>query len=68
MKLIDTLKAHYSKGKTPSTFSLPEDIKNIIPKNMLQYLKRKPTDEQIDPYLFEFFVYQKMFAVGMCFL
>jgi len=61
MKLIDTLKAHYSKGKTPSTFSLPEDTKNIIPKNMLQYLKRKPTDEQIDPYLFEFFVYQKMF-------
>ena len=28
---------------------------------MTQYLKRKPTDTHIDPYLFEFFVYQKIY-------
>jgi hypothetical protein len=33
----------------------------LIPKSMTQYLKRQPSDEQIDPHLFEFFVYQKMY-------
>ena len=61
MELINLLKAHYTKGRTPSTFKLPDNLKFPIPKNMLQYLKRKPTDERIDPHLFEFFVYQKMY-------
>ncbi|BCA95449.1 hypothetical protein TUM19329_18100 [Legionella antarctica] len=28
---------------------------------MILYLKENPTDEQVDPHLFEFFVYQKMY-------
>lgn len=58
MELINLLKEHYSKGKSPSQLQLPDDV---IPRGMLQYLKRKPSDEQIDPHLFEFFVYQKMY-------
>ena len=52
---------HYSKEKSPSTLKIPENILSFIPKSMIPYLKRESTDEQIDPYLFEFFVYQKMY-------
>jgi TnpA family transposase len=61
MELINLLKNHYASGKNPSMFKLSDDLGFTIPKNMTPYLKRKPTDEQIDPYLFEFFVYQKMY-------
>lgn len=60
MELINQLKTHYTRGKSPSQLELPDDI-ILIPKSMRQYLKRKPSDEQIDPHLFEFFVYQKMY-------
>lgn len=61
MELIDILKTHYAKKRMPSTLKLPDNLKLNIPKNMQPYLKRKPTDEKIDPHLFEFFVYQKMY-------
>ncbi len=61
MELIDLLKKHYGSGKNPSAFKLSDDFGFTIPKNMTPYLKREPTDEQIDPYLFEFFVYQKIY-------
>jgi len=61
IELINLLKKHYSKGKAPSAFVLPENIEATIPKNMLQYLKREPTDKNINPHLFEFFVYQKVY-------
>ncbi|CAN5304461.1 hypothetical protein BH10PSE19_BH10PSE19_10470 [soil metagenome] len=59
-QFMKILKFHYANGGSPSTFRLPDDVALVIPKNMLSYLKLKPTDEHIDPYLFEFFVYKKM--------
>jgi TnpA family transposase len=61
MELINLLKTHYVNGKNPAAFKLSDDLGLTIPKNMTPYLKRTPTDEQIDPYLFEFYVYQKMY-------
>ncbi len=61
MALVDFLKAHYIKHKSPSKLKVSEEINLIISKNMLRYLKRDPNDEQLNPYLLEFFVYQKMY-------
>lgn len=61
MALINQLKMHYVNGKSPSEFSLSDDLRATIPLNVIRYLKHKPTDEQEDPYLFEFFIYQKMY-------
>lgn len=60
MELITLLKTHYASGKSPSMFKLADDLGLTIPKNMTQYLKSKSTDPEIDPYLFEFYVYKKM--------
>jgi len=60
IKLINILKVHYSNKRTPSALKLADAI-SLIPKNILPYLKRKITDEKIDPHLFEFFVYQKIY-------
>jgi len=61
IEMINLLKTHYKSGKSPSSLKLPDEIRLAIPKNMIEYLKRNPTDEQIDPWLFEFYVYQKMY-------
>ena len=61
MKLIELLKKHYGAGKNPGSFTLPSDLEDTISKTTLPYLKENPTDEHVDPYLFEFFVYQKMY-------
>ncbi|MDE1466076.1 Tn3 family transposase [Spartinivicinus poritis] len=61
MELINLLKKHYNSGKNPSTLKLADDLGFTIPRKMVKYLKRKPTDEHVDPYLFEFFVYQKIY-------
>jgi hypothetical protein len=61
MGFINLIKNHYSQGKSPSTFKLPTDLEDSISQTMLPYLKRNPNDEQIDPHVFEFFVYQKMY-------
>ncbi len=61
MKLIDLLKTHYGAGKSPGSFKLSSDLEDTISKSMIPYLKENPTDEHIDPHLFEFFVYQKMY-------
>ena len=60
MELINLLKTHYTNGRSPSKLELPDDV-TLIPKSMVQYLKRKPNDDKIDPHLFEFYVYQKIF-------
>jgi TnpA family transposase len=60
MELIDLLKTHYMSGKNPAMFKLADDLGLTIPKHMTQYLKSKSTNEGIDPYLFEFYVYKKM--------
>lgn len=61
MELINLLKTHYTNGKNPSMFKLSDDLGLTIPKNVTPYLKRESTDERVDPYLFEFYVYQKMY-------
>jgi TnpA family transposase len=61
MRLIDLLKTHYGAGKSPASFKLPSDLEDTISRTMIPYLKENPTDEHIDPHLFEFFVYQKMY-------
>lgn len=61
MELVNLLKTHYFHGKHPSSFKLKDDLGFTIPKNMLPYLKRNAMDEYVNPYLFEFFVYQKMY-------
>ena len=61
MEFINLIKNHYGCGRNPSTFKLPKDLEDTISKTMMPYLKQNPTAEQVDPHLFEFFVYQKMF-------
>ncbi|CAO5682395.1 MAG: Tn3 family transposase ISPsy30 [Holosporales bacterium] len=56
---IDLIKNHYKKGKTPSSFKVPKEVENTLPSAILPYLKKD--DGEIDPYLFEFFVYHKMY-------
>ncbi len=60
MDLIHLLKSHYGRGKNPSQFKLADEFGITVPKRMRRYLKRKASDRFIDPYLFEFFVYQKV--------
>ena len=61
MELINLLKTHYGSGKSPSMFKLSDDLGFTVPRNMTQYLKKHPSDKYLDPYLFEFFVYQKIY-------
>lgn len=61
MDLINLIKNHYGKGKNPSTFKLRKDLEDTISKTMLPYLKKASGDVKIDPHLFEFFVYHKMY-------
>ncbi|MBN9231774.1 MAG: Tn3 family transposase [Legionella sp.] len=59
-RMMNFLKNHYSSGKGPIDLHLPEDIKNMLSKRTLQYLKANPSDLTVDPHRFEFFVYKKM--------
>lgn len=61
IELIDILKTYYVSGKSPTAFRFHDDLGLTIPKNMIKYLKGKPTDTKINPYLFEFYVYQKIY-------
>lgn len=60
-ELVSLLKTHYTSGKSPSDLKICDDFGFTIPRNMIPYLKRDATDTRIDPYLFEFFVYQKVY-------
>lgn len=61
MALINLLKAHYARRKTPSTLNLPQDLEVRISKTLLPYLRKSPEDEYLNPHLLEFFIYQKMY-------
>lgn len=61
MKYIDLPKKHYGAEKSPGSFKLSKDLEDTISKTMIPYLKENPTDKEVDPHLFEFFVYQKMY-------
>jgi TnpA family transposase len=59
--LISLLKNHYGKGKSPAALRIADDLGLTVPKRLLPYLKRNKDDEYLDPHLFEFFVYQKIY-------
>ena len=62
MDFIKTLKNHYGvRNKGPSSFKLPKEVEDRISKTALPYLKKDANDDQVDPHLFEFFVYHKMY-------
>ena len=61
MDYIELIKNHYGRGKSPSSFKLPTDLEGTLSPTTIAYLKKNLSDEQIDPHLFEFFVYQKMY-------
>ncbi len=58
---MDLLKLDDDSGKNPSALKICDDFGFTVTKSMIQYLKRKPTDIYIDLYLFEFFVYKKIY-------
>jgi hypothetical protein len=62
MAFINLLKNHYGSGKSPATFKLPKNLEDKISnKTIFPYLKKDSDDLQVDPHLFEFFIYQKMY-------
>lgn len=61
MELIDILKNHYFSGKGPSSFKLSDELGLTIPSHIMPYLKRNADDKFIDPHLFEFYVYEKIY-------
>ncbi len=61
VELIALIKTHYTNGKSPNNLKIADDLGLTVPKRLQTYLKRKPEDENLDPYLFEFFIYQKMY-------
>ena len=61
MELIGLIKTHYGNGKPPAALRIADDLGLTIPKRLVRYLKRNPEDKHLDPYLFEFFIYQKMY-------
>ena len=61
MELIELIKTHYANGKPPAALRIADDLGLTIPKRLVRYLKRNPEDKHLDPYLFEFFIYQKMY-------
>lgn len=61
MEMLNLIKSHYSADKSPSSFKLCDDLGFTIPKNMTKYLKRNEADKFINPYLFEYYVYEKVY-------
>ena len=58
---INLIKSHYSNRKAPSTLKIPKEVADTVPSKILPYLRKTADDQEIDPYLFEFFVYHKMY-------
>lgn len=61
MNSINLIKNHYGHKKGPATFRIPQEIVDTIPSKILSYLKKTTNDQEIDPCLFEFFIYHKMY-------
>ena len=61
VELIDLIKTHYTNGKSPNSLKIADDLGLTVPKRLQTCLKRKPEDQNLNPYLFEFFIYQKMY-------
>lgn len=61
IELMSLLKKHYSEGKPPSKLHFSDDLGLTIPQKKVKYLKKNEADAEINPYLFEFYVYLKMY-------
>jgi hypothetical protein len=62
MAFINLIKNHYGNGRSPSTFKLPKNLEDKISNKVIfPYLKKDSDNLQIDPHLFEIFIYQKMY-------
>ena len=61
IELIALIKTHYASGKTPAQLNFSDDLGITIPGRETPYLKRESGDGSLDPYLLEFFIYQKMY-------
>ncbi|MGB0360437.1 MAG: Tn3 family transposase [Endozoicomonas sp.] len=61
VELIDLIKRHYGNGKSPGSLKIADDLGLTVPRRLQAYLKHKPDDDNLDPHLFEFFIYQKMY-------
>lgn len=60
-ELINLLKLHYAEGKNPAKLQSSNDLESIIPQHKVPYLKSKISNDVVDPLLFEFYVYKKMY-------
>jgi hypothetical protein len=60
LPLMSIIKNHYASGKGPSKLTLPDDSISIISSKVIPYLKSEKTDEKINPYRLEFYLYNKM--------
>ena len=61
VKLIDVIKNHYQQGRQPSALKLSEDVLSKIPAKLQSYLKIGNDKNTINPHLFEFYVYRKVY-------
>jgi len=59
--LLKLLKDHYLAGKTPGQLKLSDDLGLSLPQGMVPYLKTNKDDKHINPYRFEFFIYDKIY-------
>ncbi len=60
VNLMNILKRHYSNDRSPADIKFSDDLGLTINKKYSPYLKSNPTDEYIDPYRLEFYLYKKM--------
>lgn len=61
LELLKIIKQHYSSGKTPAQLKIADNLGLSISANMAKYLKAEINDTYLNPYRFEFFVYEKLF-------
>ena len=61
MSLVKIIKNHYFAGKSPVKLHISGDEALNIPASILKYLKSNAEDIYLNPYRFEYYVYQKIY-------
>ena len=61
MSLVKIIKSHYATGKSPVKLQILGDEALNIPASILKYLKSNAEDIYLNPYRFEYYVYQKIY-------
>ena len=57
--LVKLIKDHYLSGKNPKKLKIPDALGFNTPA--FNYLKSNPSDPSLNPHLFEFYVYKKLY-------